>query len=286
MIDSTTESQPDRMRCMEVWGGNRAVQHSFEAAGLRIWAFSQPFENAKGGGDVYYLSSCASGRITRMLLADVSGHGEQVSNVAKGLRDLMRRNINVIKQTRFVSAMNRQFAAVNQGSNFATALVTTFFAPTKTLSVCNAGHPPPLIYRQRSKQWFELTGEDQIGKEISDIPLGVADEAIYYQQDVRLEPGDMLLSFSDAVTESSGSDGHQLGGKGVLKLVSELNASFPDQIIPSLIDEIGILNESNLNTDDTTILLIQATGSRTPLKNSLLAPFRMASRATDATVLE
>ena len=43
-----------------------------------------------------------SGRITRMLLADVSGHGELVSQVAIGLRNLMRRNVNYVKQTRFV----------------------------------------------------------------------------------------------------------------------------------------------------------------------------------------
>ena len=44
-----------------------------------------------------------------MLLADVSGHGAEVAELGRGLRDLMRKNVNVIRQKRFVEGMNRQF---------------------------------------------------------------------------------------------------------------------------------------------------------------------------------
>jgi serine phosphatase RsbU (regulator of sigma subunit) len=267
--------QPERMQCMEVWGGNRATAQSFETAGLRIWAYSQPYEDSAAGGDVYYLSSCASGRITRMLLADVSGHGEQVAGVAKDLRDLMRKNVNVIKQTRFVSAMNQQFGAMNDGENFATALVSTFFAPSKTLTLCNAGHPPPLVYRRDSGQWTELSDSGTESREIADIPLGVADEAVYYQRDLRLQPGDMVLSFSDAVTESEDECGEQMGCKGILEMVSRMDCEDPGRIIPDLVDSITSLNDQNLRQDDATIFLVQATGEGARLKDTLLAPFRL-----------
>lgn len=55
-----------RMQCMEVWGGNRQVERYLETPGLEAWIYSQPHEQASGGGDVYYVSSCASGRITRI----------------------------------------------------------------------------------------------------------------------------------------------------------------------------------------------------------------------------
>ncbi|MCH2597421.1 MAG: serine/threonine-protein phosphatase, partial [Pirellulales bacterium] len=139
------QSDPERMECMEVWGGNQAIQRKFQTPGLKIWVNSQPFGHAVAGGDIYYLSCCASGRITRMLLADVSGHGELVSRTAIGLRDLMRRNVNYIKQTRFVGAMNRQFTDLDEQGGFATALVSTFFASTMTYSLCNAGHPSPIV---------------------------------------------------------------------------------------------------------------------------------------------
>ena len=121
---------PERMQCMEVWGGNVRVEKHFQMPGLDVWVSSQPEGHAVAGGDVYYLSSCASGRITRILLADVSGHGELVARTAAGLRDLMRQNINVISQRRFVAAMNRQFSTTSGDGDFATAIVSSFFAPT------------------------------------------------------------------------------------------------------------------------------------------------------------
>src|SRR4051812_15561034 len=81
-----------RMQCMEVWGGNRAVESSVSMAGLDAWVYSKPYgENASAGGDVYYVSSCATGRITRLLVADVAGHGDAVGQVGTQLRTLMRR---------------------------------------------------------------------------------------------------------------------------------------------------------------------------------------------------
>ena len=62
----------EQMQCMEVWGGNHYSYNAFEMPGLRVWLFSRPHANARTGGDVCSLLSCASGRITRLLLADVT----------------------------------------------------------------------------------------------------------------------------------------------------------------------------------------------------------------------
>ena len=91
---------------------------------------------------MHYVSLCGGGGvITRLILADVSGHGEAVADMAVSLRALMRKNINSKSQTRLVCALNRQFAALAQMSRFATAVVATYLATRKTLTVCNAGHP-------------------------------------------------------------------------------------------------------------------------------------------------
>ena len=276
-------SASERMECMEVWGGNQAIERKFQTPGLKIWVYSRPFGQSLGGGDVYYLSSCASGRITRLLLADVSGHGELVSQTAIGLRDLMRRNVNYIKQTRFVRAMNQQFNDLSDQGGFATALVSTFFSPTMTFSLCNAGHPVPLVFRQQISQWSELKNEDNGSGEVSDTPLGVVDQAAYGQLNARLQRGDMVLSFSDAVTESQDTEGRQLGEAGVLRLVRELKVQWAEDVIPALVERITALDENNLAQDDVTLLLAQATGSGPPLKNSLIAPFRFLGRVTDRT---
>jgi len=130
------------MSCMEVWGGSQLTERRVEFAGLDTWVYSKPYGQAQRGGDVYYASSCATGRITRLLLADVAGHGSSVAATAADLRLLMRRFVNRLDQTEFVRLLNRQFGELSRQSVFATAVVSTFFEPTRRLSVCNAGHPP------------------------------------------------------------------------------------------------------------------------------------------------
>src|SRR5207237_109922 len=82
-----------------------------------------------GGGDVHYVSSCAAGALTRMMIADVSGHGEAVSETARRLRKLMQRHVNHHQQTRFVRMLNAEFAELAQNGRFATAVAFTFDAP-------------------------------------------------------------------------------------------------------------------------------------------------------------
>src|SRR5438034_6831196 len=150
-------ADPQVMTCMEVWGGNQSVDSGVVMAGLDAWVYSKPYGGSDGGGDVYYVSSCATGRITRLLVADVSGHGQAVADLAVTLRTLMRKYVNHIDQTRFVRSMNERFVEMSAAGIFATAVVTTFFAPTKQLSLCHAGHPPAMLYRAGTKTWSVLS---------------------------------------------------------------------------------------------------------------------------------
>lgn len=278
-----SEPNSERMECMEVWGGNRAVHRQFQTPGLNIWIHSQPYGDAPGGGDVHYLSSCASGRVTRLLLADISGHGELVSQLAVNLRDLMRRNVNYIRQTRFVRAMNQQFSDFSEQDTFATALVATFFAPTRSFTLCNAGHPAPLVFRRGMSQWSELAADASWSRGLQDLPWGVTTQADYGQVKLRLEPGDLVLAFSDAVTESQTSAGAQLGHQGVLQLVRQLNPARPTDLVPELIAQIKRLGSENLSQDDATFLLCEATGEGPTLRKNLLAPFRLFAPVKDRT---
>src|SRR5438034_8133429 len=128
-----TESTEQHMTCMEVWGGNTPTNNGVSMLGLDAWVYSKPYQSADAGGDVYYVSSCATGRITRLLVADVSGHGSSVAQIAGTLRSLMRKHVNQIDQSRFVKSMNEQFTSLSSAGVFATALVTTFFSPTNQL---------------------------------------------------------------------------------------------------------------------------------------------------------
>ncbi len=57
----TTVDSEVRMACMEVWGGSEAVNAAVTLSGLDAWIYSRPYgENAEAGGDVYYVSACAT----------------------------------------------------------------------------------------------------------------------------------------------------------------------------------------------------------------------------------
>ena len=222
-ISATLRPQPERMQCMEVWGGNTAVEKWFDMPGLTAWIYSQPHGTSAGGGDVYYLSSCASGRITRILLADVSGHGEKVSQVAINLRELMRSHVNLVRQKRFVQAVNRAFTDADHTGKFATAIIGTYFAPTRSYEFCNAGHPPPFLYRANTETWSMLDIKEQERDELPpNFPLGIDAATEYEQQSVKLNPGDAILSYSDALIESLRQDGDLIMPAGLLDIVQSM----------------------------------------------------------------
>ena len=249
------------MQCMEVWGGSQLTTRGTAFGGLDTWVYSKPYGQAHSGGDVYYASSCATGRISRLLLADVAGHGKSVAATAADLRTLMRRFVNRLDQTEFVSLLNQQFAALSRDAVFATAVVTTFFAPTRRLTVCNAGHPRPLLYRASQKTWEFLCHEDSPGVAAPrNLPLGLIPITEYEQFDVELEPGDCLLSYTDALIESRDADGEMLGEDGLLRIIRLLGEIPANKLIETLLTEIETRYPENLSEDDVTVMVVRANG--------------------------
>jgi hypothetical protein len=252
-----------QMACMEVWGGSQLTTRGVEMGGLDAWVYSKPYGQAQRGGDVYYASSCATGRITRLLLADVAGHGNAVASTAANLRTLMRRFVNRLDQTEFVRLLNQQFAALSEAGTFATAVVSTFFAPTQRLIVCNAGHPRPLLYKAAKQEWSFL-GAEPASEETSpnNMPLGILDMTEYEQFDVELETGDCVLSYTDALIESRDADAQMLGEVGLLRILRHLGNVEPRLLTKTLLREIRDRYPDNLTEDDVTVLLVRANGQR------------------------
>ncbi|MFA7236431.1 MAG: hypothetical protein WC058_06175 [Phycisphaeraceae bacterium] len=78
--------------------------------GLDVHVFAEPWRGQQTRGDIHYLSMCGSGHITRFFVADVSGHGEQVGELAVTLRKLLRRHMNMLGTSKLASAVNAEFA--------------------------------------------------------------------------------------------------------------------------------------------------------------------------------
>ena len=268
------------MTCMEIWGGNRATRRSIVLPGLDAWVYSRPYQQADNGGDVYYVSNCATGRITRLMLADVSGHGVAVAETANHLRLLMRRYVNHIQQIKFVSSMNDEFTNISHAGRFATAVVATFLAPTRRLTFSNAGHPCPLIYTVGDQKWKMLeTLSEGHGRQRgpSDLPLGIFENGTYAELEFSLDVGDLVLFHTDAFVESRGTDGELLGAKAFLEIVSRMDGVHPETLLDQIVEKVATLHPGNLTDDDVTLLLFRATGeaAQVPFKNRVLAPFRL-----------
>ena len=258
---SMSDSPAQHMKCMEVWGGSQLTTEGVVFGGLDAWVYSKPHGKAQRGGDVYYASSCAAGRISRLLLADVSGHGKSVASIAADLRTLMRRFVNRWDQAEFVRLLNQQFSALSKTGTFATAIVSTFFAPSRRLILCNAGHPRPVLYRASNQEW-SLLGQEGPPRPTGplNLPLGVMSITEYEHFDVELELGDCLLTYTDALIESSDADGEKLGEEGVLRILKLLGDIKPEELIDTLLGEIAERYPKNLSGDDVTVLIVRANG--------------------------
>jgi hypothetical protein len=268
----TADAESQHLQCMEVWGGNEAIDAAVEVPGLLAYVCARPYKGAAAGGDVHYVSSCGTGRITRMLIADVAGHGEKVAALAVKLRDLMRRYINHLDQTKFVAALNREFAAASAAGRFATAIAATYWAETDCLVASNAGHPRPLWYRAKTKSWRILKDkprpEDSAGggadANPANLPLGIDDVAAYDQFMIRLEPGDVVVFYSDSLTEAVNPEGEMLGEPGLLGLCQPLDTRDARRLGRQLVERIvGFCGGANPG-DDVTVMVIACTGRKTP----------------------
>lgn len=257
----TATVEPMPLQCMEIWGGNRAVEKAAATPGLDIWVSSRPHAAAAGGGDVYYMSLCGGGSITRFILADVSGHGDAVAEVAKSLRDLMRRNINRKDQDALVQALNRQFAELSGMNRFATAVVATYLTAGDTLTVCNAGHPRPLWRPADTGRWAVLDPAETADGDLSDLPLGIVPETAYTQHRITLGRGDLLLFYTDALTECENRTGMQLGEEGLVSLVNQLDASNPATLPTALTAKLTDYRDGAPDGDDATFVLLRHTGA-------------------------
>ena len=212
--------------CSEVWGSNRVTDLPLALPGIQGWIAARPHRGAAAGGDLHYVSSCGTGRISRFLLADVAGHGDAVAPLAEHLRRLMHRYMNHIEPRRLARALNRDLSRFGDSGQFVTAVVMTFFAPNGRLTVCNAGHPVPAVYRADRRAWSLLHQPDTRGVPgISNLPLGVLEESGYIGRELTLEPGDMVILYSDCLVEARNAVGTAIGQEGLLDVLNAIGPS-------------------------------------------------------------
>lgn len=246
------------LQCMEVWSGSKSIEKVVSSPGVDAWIFSRPYHGQASGGDVHYLSLCVGGIVTRLVLADVAGHGELVASTSHALRRLLRRFMNVKQQDRLVAELNSEFTRNGSEGRFATAIVATFLSHKHKLLLTNAGHPRPLVYRTSSREWSFL--DDSLldsSVDAPNFPFGIVGDSTYEHFELDIRTGDWLLLYTDALTEAADATESLLGEQGLKKIVCSLDVqSSPAELGQALLQ--GVVAYSDvLDSDDTTIIAMK-----------------------------
>ena len=207
------------------------------------------------------MSLCGGGIITRLIVADVSGHGSEVAEFSDALRTLMRRNINSKSQKRLVQALNRQFTELVQLKRFATAVVATYLATTDRLAVCNAGHPRPLWFRAETQTWSLLTPEAiRSETKATNLPLGIDSDTNYEQVTIHLDAGDIVVIYTDALMEAMDPSRTMLGEGGLLEIARTLDRSTPSRLGILLLEGVDRHRSGEAPDDDVTVVVLHHNG--------------------------
>lgn len=246
-----------RLACFELWGGNHSADHAVELPGLAGWVYSRPLDTDAGGGDVHYFSVCSKGMVSRVALADVAGHGNGASSMAQNLRHVLQRHTDNWDQSALMRELNEAFASESVHSQFATAAVLGFYFETGELLFSSAGHPPVLWHRARENSWDLLQDGTPFAVDIEGLPLGLIPGTTYSQTGVRLGADDMLILYTDGITEATDSSGNEFGQRGLIDLARGLEVESPVQVSQALTSGVEAFRGDEPRRDDETLVVLQ-----------------------------
>lgn len=263
LIPEAKREQPHILACTEVWGGNRKVTRSIKMPGLSGWVSSVPV-NEKEGGDLHFLSVCDVDLISRVALADVSGHGQEVSHATRILHQLMRENVNAWDQTDSMREVNKAFRKDGEGK-YATAIFLSYHRLIGRLAFSNAGHLPPLWYQAANRiwRWLEEVPAPQ-SKKISGLPVGLIPGTVYVQTVVTLTPGDILILYTDGITEAENPSGQDLGRERLLDWARLAPTDSPEATGKAIMQRLQSFR-GDARLDDATLLVLRRERESLPI---------------------
>jgi len=196
----------------------RGVQRGFlplqlpEVPGYQFFAHYEPAYEV--GGD-YYDFIMLPGQRVAVLLGDVAGKGVVAALLmAKLSADARFCILTEPEPAVAITKLNVLISQSGIADRFVTLVLAILDPTNHTVTLVNAGHPSPLLYHRATRTVGEATNNDAAG-----LPLGVLDGFEYTACQVRLEPGDSILAFTDGVTEAMDVNNVELKLKGLYAAV-------------------------------------------------------------------
>ena len=211
------------------------------------------------GGDFYDVIPLADGRLV-IALGDVAGKGSPAALLMALLLAMLRTLVDEgLSGGRLIERLNVQVAKHSPASRFITFFYGQYDPATGRLQYVNAGHLPPIIHRA-SGGFERVTGVTGSG-----LALGMFDEARYDTNEVTIGPGDVLLLYTDGITEAENAAGRAFEESGLEAVVASSSAADPLQIGRAIVDAVELYAADARITDDLTALVLKrASGSSPP----------------------
>lgn len=226
-------------------------EHPPQVAGLEIAARSVPAREV--GGDFYDFMSLgveSEGRIG-MVIGDVSGKAVSGALVMAASRSIFR----VLTGTNpaVASVMNAGNACllrdVKKGM-FVAATYARFDGKERLMALANAGQPEPLLLRAGKEPSFVETAGDR-------FPLGIVGAAVYEETQVPLEPGDMVVLYSDGVVEAMNGAEELYGFDRLLYVVRQVQSLTAGELLERILDDVNTFTGEKEQHDDLTVVVVR-----------------------------
>ncbi len=204
------------------------------------------------GGDYYDILPAANSGPARVVIADSMGKGLPaglvMSNLQGALRILAQEHT---EPAHLISHLNHWLCRNIPVTNFISLTCLALQTPDETesrLSYANAGHLPPIVVHPNGAvEQLDATG----------TVIGVHEDFRYEENQLTLTAGDLVLLYTDGVTEAEDSQGEMFGDKRLVKFAQNHRKEEPSTLILKLLEEINQFTKLSEPADDLTVIALR-----------------------------
>ncbi|MDX9709036.1 MAG: PP2C family protein-serine/threonine phosphatase, partial [Trichloromonas sp.] len=190
-----------------------------------------------------------------LVIADVSGHNVGAALIMAETRTFIQAKAkNLASAADVMSALNEFFYQDLTGAElFITMFYLKYDIAGGRFTYACAGHNPPIVLRQGSRSCERLDAEGLI--------LGIKTDVIFEEKTEFLNPGDMLVLYTDGIIEAANAEGELFGEERLCRLLHELQPESPQKIIDSLLEQVREYTGMQNFTDDVSLVVMKSVPS-------------------------
>lgn len=216
------------------------------------WEFATAYQPARlVGGDFYdYFELAGDPNQLGLVIADVSGKGVPAALFMALSRSIIRTKSMTGRHPAAVLARaNRLILKDSRSKLFLTAFYATLDLRTGWLAYANAGHNYPLWVRAKTGDIVEL--------EAKGIILGIFESVELEERDLTLAPDDVVIFYTDGVTEAMNLDGEMFGEEQLLETIATVRHGSAREILEGIVAAVEKFTTGALQADDLTLFIVK-----------------------------